>query len=561
MKKIFIPIIILSLLCLLSKSLYADNSAPYLRYKEGDIFLKSKDSSDWEEITINTPLYDGDTIWVSDRGKAELFFFDSSVVRLNTNTILQILTPKKNEYRLYLSTGQAYIHFKKKGVTTFSIDTPYASLHIPLQSIFRIDVREPGGTDVFVMKGEIYALRNNGQMRIGAGAGFVFRDHALLEGAQLHRKDIWEQWNLDRDKELYGVYYYEGATYLPDELNAYYPDLNKNGQWYNTKEYGYVWVPTIISSVHWSPYRIGRWKWIRGNYVWISYEPWGWVPYHYGRWAYLRPWGWCWVPPSRGLVIWAPGYVAWYYTSTHISWVPLAPREIYIAYDYYGPYSTRVAYRTMNIKNVYRNIYVKNAVITVSHNNFTRGHYTDVVLHTNPFLTQRMAMAPPKNIAIYNVSIKQISLPHKIQDRQGLPKVSQTIVLDNTSQKGITPVQNKTRNIQPESVQKREIQNQHSVQSTQVQRIHHSNNKTLLIKQGMQPGAHTVNFRNNNKQALQRKENIVPQKNKITEQKPLVKNSSRKPPPSTALDRKAISDKNTMAPRNNRATPFHQKSR
>ena len=88
----------------------------------------------------------------------------------------------------------------------------------------------------------------------------------------------------------------------------------------------------------------------------IFCEPWGWVPYYYGRWAFLASIGWCWVPPPvTAPVLWRPGFVAWILTPTYVSWVPLAPGEIYYGHRYYGPNSvnaTNLNINKINITNV-----------------------------------------------------------------------------------------------------------------------------------------------------------------------------------------------------------------
>src|SRR4030067_226587 len=73
-----------------------------------------------------------------------------------------------------------------------------------------------------------------------------------------------------------------------------------------------------------------------GARVGVGCEPWGWPPYHYGRWAFAVNIGWLWVPPARGDVFWAPGYVGWVRTGDHVAWVPLAPREVYYGRGNYG---------------------------------------------------------------------------------------------------------------------------------------------------------------------------------------------------------------------------------
>ena len=167
-------------------------------------------------------------------------------------------------------------------------------------------------------------------MKINTGDKMVFSQytkHPLL--ARIDPLDQWEQWNRRREQEFGPSPSGIATVYLPDELGAYSSDFERNGKWVYEQEYGYIWTPTVIIAKDWSPYRVGRWVWMRGDYVWISYEPWGWAPYHYGRWAFVNNRGWCWVPPARSDVYWGPGSVGWIHTPTYISWVPLAPREIY----------------------------------------------------------------------------------------------------------------------------------------------------------------------------------------------------------------------------------------
>jgi hypothetical protein len=188
------------------------------------------------------------------------------------------------------------------------------------------------------------------------------------------------------------------SRYLPGELDPYSYDFDEYGRWVQVPDYGYVWTPTVVVGVDWAPYRLGRWTWIGGDYVWVSYDPWGWAPYHYGRWAFTASIGWCWVPPVVGAVYWGPGFVAWVNTPTYVSWVPLAPGEIYYGHGYYGPHSvniTNININTINVTNVYKNAHVTNAVTIVSHDTFVTGRHVDVHVKENPFLTQKVSVGRP----------------------------------------------------------------------------------------------------------------------------------------------------------------------
>jgi hypothetical protein len=71
----------------------------------------------------------------------------------------------------------------------------------------------------------------------------------------------------------------------------------------------------------WSPYSCGHWLWTDRGWMWVGYEPFGWVVYHYGYWAYDPGLGWLWVPG----VEWSPARVRWRVWGDYVSWSPLPP--------------------------------------------------------------------------------------------------------------------------------------------------------------------------------------------------------------------------------------------
>jgi len=206
----------------------------------------------------------------------------------------------------------------------------------------------------------------------------------------------WERWNMDQDQAM--LEDGENEEYLPPELSVYGRDLRENGRWVSTREYGYVWTPTLHVSVDWAPYRHGRWVWIGNDYVWIGSEPWGWAPYHYGRWSHIPSHGWCWVPPRRNEVYWGPGYVSWIQTTNDVAWVPLAPEEMYYGHGNYGPFSTNIV--DINIYTVipgrkYRNSRVRDAVTVVRRDAFLSGKYREGRRHDNPFMQEKIHFGRP----------------------------------------------------------------------------------------------------------------------------------------------------------------------
>ncbi|OPY71113.1 MAG: FecR protein [Syntrophorhabdaceae bacterium PtaU1.Bin034] len=381
-------------------SMAADPGALYFRLIEGDVQMKMEDNADWVPAAANTPIYQGDRLWVPDDARTEVRFRNGTSLRLGHNTALEVSTAEQDAYRLYLDEGRAYVNFKGPQQSAFTIDTPEGSVRPETDSIFMVEVQENGDAAVSVISGNVYVSREAGEMRIAPGDRLLLRNNGKNpELWALAPEDEWMRWNRQRDREVYGTPTGHSTTYLPDELKTYSSDFDSNGRWVNVPEYGYVWTPTVVVAADWSPYRIGRWVWIRGDYVWISHERWGWAPYHYGRWAHVHKIGWCWIPPGRGAVHWGPGYVGWVHTSSRVSWVPLAPRETYYGRGHFGPHSvniTRVNVQKTVVTNVYKNIHVVNGVTTVQRDSFIAGRTAEHRVKENPFLNQRPSLGAPQ---------------------------------------------------------------------------------------------------------------------------------------------------------------------
>jgi hypothetical protein len=94
-----------------------------------------------------------------------------------------------------------------------------------------------------------------------------------------------------------------------------------------------------------------------------------------------------------------PGFVGWVQTPTYVSWVPLAPGEIYYGHGYYGPHSVNIT--NVNITNiqvtkvVYKNVHIRNAVTVVHHDTFVTGKHVEVKVRENPFLRERISIGRP----------------------------------------------------------------------------------------------------------------------------------------------------------------------
>lgn len=402
------------ILIFISSPLFAEeDGAMRISLIQGDVQIYDQGVSDWTAASVNFPLLDGDRIWVPDDARTEVQIRGGVYVRADERTAVDILSLGDDSVQFYLDRGHLYINNRRGGLQIAQVDIPVASVRAYDNSIVMLDVDESGMTEVSVLKGYAIAETRSGSTRINAGSTLTVHDDSTAVMALLGSPDEWERWNTDRDRQL--IAYGESSRYLPDEIKEYSSDLDSTGTWSYEREYGYVWSPSV-AVVDWAPYTAGTWIWVRNNYVWISYESWGWVPYHYGRWANIQGRGWCWVPPAAGSVYWGPGFVGWVVTPTYVAWVPLAPGETYYGYGHYGPQSVNISINKVVVRNTFVNSRHEHAVTIVERKSFGTGHRVPTRISENPFLhpeRQKFETVPPRFKPEKRVLISQP--PHEFE--------------------------------------------------------------------------------------------------------------------------------------------------
>src|SRR5512141_2229284 len=373
---------------------------------QGDVQVKIADTGEWVPASVNMPLVEGDELWVPDGSRAALQSTLGDYVRLDEGTALQILRMDLDSYQFYLTEGRVYVLNRAPRRSVLQFDTPDASIRAFGDARIRIDSRG-GETDVSVFRGSVQTENGDGTTTVRAGNMLAVGADGYAELSPVPPPDEWQSWNAQRDRIVLA----RGRSYgyLPAELRAYSSDFDDGGRWVNVPEHGYCWTPTVVLIADWAPYRHGRWVWRSGDYVWVGFEPWGWAPYHYGRWAFAANIGWLWVPPVRGDVYWAPGYVGWVRTGDHVAWVPLAPRETYYGYGNYGRYSTNITNVNVNqvrVTNVYRNVSVTNSITVVKQPTFRTRRPSSV--DRNVVQTVREDFTQRRNVVVGRPPIKPV---------------------------------------------------------------------------------------------------------------------------------------------------------
>ncbi|MBK9569286.1 MAG: hypothetical protein IPO53_04785 [Chitinophagaceae bacterium] len=191
---------------------------------------------------------------------------------------------------------------------------------------------------------------------------------AIVLGSSLQNKTSAQYYNDNRNDVTYQTFY--------DELSPY-------GQWIESPDYGYVWVPDAGDDFR--PYSTnGHWVWTDDyEWMWVSDYDWGWAPFHYGRWYEDSYYGWVWEPGYE----WSPAWVAWRDGGDYYGWAPLRP-GINISINFnIGSYSPPYSYwsfaprRYITSPRIYdycvdrrQNITIINYTTIINHNNYRSGY-------------------------------------------------------------------------------------------------------------------------------------------------------------------------------------------
>ena len=311
-----------------------------LSYLEGAVSFQPAGLVDWTAAERNRPLTTGDRLWTDQESVAELDLGDA-VLRLGGMTGFAFLNLDDRFAQIQLSAGILIVRvWDTSSGQSYEIDTPQLAVQIRQPGAYRVEVDEPGNTTlVKVSEGEAVALGTDGPMPIDAQRVMVFTGSASgtslsYSAASLGAPDDLDTWSGTRDAQEQES---PSRQYVADDTPGTY-ELDDNGRWQSTPEYGYVWTPAVVVAA-WVPYRFGHWVWIAPwGWTWVDDAPWGYATFHYGRWVFLRG-SWCWVPGPRPLrPVYAPALVAWTRgpgfaapgaPAANVGWFPLGPHEVY----------------------------------------------------------------------------------------------------------------------------------------------------------------------------------------------------------------------------------------
>src|SRR5436190_1046483 len=308
-----------------------ERSHSYFTYDDGGTIIKQGEDGREIEARVNLPVFPGDEVTTSRRGRAEIRLADGNIIALDRSTtvrfqsILDSYDGDNAQTVVELRSGHVAIERDDDSRQIVRLDTQSASYAATDNAIYAVEAYERSNDRVIVLDGSHEVRTPARTVRIREGEEARVDEQGVYDlASNRNAADDFERWFVRRSTR----YRTASSRYLDRSLAYADEDLSANGSWHYVAAYNsWAWRPRV--AVGWRPYFYGSWiNGPSGCLVWSSYEPWGWVPYHYGRWAYDPFYGWVWLPG----ISYAPAWVYWMYSPSYVGWAPMG------WYDCYGPY-------------------------------------------------------------------------------------------------------------------------------------------------------------------------------------------------------------------------------
>ncbi len=364
MKCLINPLVFFCLLIVLSVSSQAvlaqdlddweENDAPMvgrISHVEGYLSRFDPETDDWVATPLESPFGTEDLLRTDGDGKAEFILPNSTWVRIDGDTRIQLLalTPQLTEVDLPMGNARFY---NKSAQTEITAVTPFGRIVAPPGTTFDLYVDEDG-VDLVAIRNSVFFHHNASSRRheVRSDSSALFANTLEVTAIAGEGDPEWNAWNQNMDNLWAERTATRGpsADYLPPELHTESYALDRHGHWervYYEGQYYRFWRPAYVGA-GWSPFSYGAWVVWHGDHVWIPHEPFGYVTCHYGNWIHTAGY-WYWAPPVTRVMVrtgrpllhigfgWYPGRVSWIHSGAYVGWIPLAPFEPYYTHRRWG---------------------------------------------------------------------------------------------------------------------------------------------------------------------------------------------------------------------------------
>lgn len=404
-----------------------------IAYIVGPVSFEPASLDQWADASLNYPMTTGDGLY-TDVGARAVLRIGQNSIRLNSGANFQFVNLSDNVVQTSVNAGSLSLRVRHLfDSESWEVNTPNGAITILRTGEYRIDTDSASNaTTVTVRSGDVEVTANNQSFPVHSGQTAFFDNSGVPPDVQgSSPPDDFDSFVSSRDR-MEDV---PPPQYVSPDMVGY-EDLDANGEWRNTPEYGAVWTPRVPAG--WTPYSDGYWAWVNPwGWSWVDNEPWGFAPFHYGRWALINnSWAWCpgavsarvYYAPALVAFVGGAGFGAGVSGGGLVGWFPLGPREAY-----YPSYHVSEGYvRQVNVTNT------RITNINVTDINVTNIDYVNrgavVAVPQNSFVS-----AQPVQRAVIHVDANQM---RQAQIIGAAPKVApqrESIVSNSNGRKAAAP--------------------------------------------------------------------------------------------------------------------------
>ena len=172
---------------------------------DGDVQIRRR-SGDQEQAQAGMALVGDDLLTTGAQSRAEVQLDRGNFLRLGSNSELKIGDLGNRSFRVEVLRGLAGLTQFDGADADVNIETTHASVRTLKPSVFTVEFRDVGQTDIVVRDGAVEVFTDRGVQRLKDGALVVRaeRDRTSVRTAKAGSRDEFEEWAKHRDKILDG---------------------------------------------------------------------------------------------------------------------------------------------------------------------------------------------------------------------------------------------------------------------------------------------------------------------------------------------------------------------
>src|SRR5579863_9943233 len=220
-----------------------------IAYLNGSVSYEPASVDTWGDAPLNYPMTTGDNLYTDDGARAVLRIGQNSI-RLNSDTNFQFVNLNDNVVQTSINSGNLSLRLRRLfDGESWEVDTPNGAITLLRTGEYRVDTDSSrNATMVTVRSGDVEVTANNQSFPVHSGQTAYFDDSGNAPDVQdANEPDDFDAFASSRDQ-------LEDAPpprYVSPDMVGY-EDLNDNGDWHGSPEYGPVWTPRV--AVGWTPY-------------------------------------------------------------------------------------------------------------------------------------------------------------------------------------------------------------------------------------------------------------------------------------------------------------------